>query len=84
MIEHYWDGIASYCYTDNKVSFGLVEGLNNKYRVLQRRAYSYRDEEYLKLKIIAAFFPPLQNSPKMTHTNPRRPFLYWLYFTCLA
>ena len=28
----------------------LVEGVNNKIRVLQRRAYGYRDEEYLKLK----------------------------------
>ena len=37
----------------------LVEGVNNKIRVLQRRAYGYRDEEYLKLKIVAAFLPPL-------------------------
>ena len=29
----------------------LVEGVNNKIRVLQRRAYGYPDEEYLKLKI---------------------------------
>ena len=28
----------------------LVEGVNNKIRVLQRRAYGYRDEEYLKLE----------------------------------
>ena len=26
----------------------LVEGVNNKIRVLQRRAYGYRDEEYLE------------------------------------
>jgi transposase len=45
----------------------LVEGLNNKIRVLQRRAYGYRDEEYLKLKIIAAFLPPL---PKFTKNDP--------------
>ena len=59
MIERHWDGIASYCHPENKVSLGMVEGLNNKIRVLQRRAYGYRDEEYLKLKIIAAFLPPL-------------------------
>ena len=65
MIERHWDGIAPYCDLDNKVSLGLVEGLNNKIRVLQRRAYGYRDEEYLKLKIIAAFLPPLpQNDRK--------------------
>jgi transposase len=67
MIERHWDGIASYCDPDNKVSLGLVEGLNNKIRVLQRRAYGYRDEEYLKLKIIAAFLPPL---PKFTKNDP--------------
>jgi len=67
MIERHWEGIASYCDPDNKVSLGLVEGLNNKIRVLQRRAYGYRDEEYLKLKIIAAFLPPL---PKFTQNDP--------------
>jgi hypothetical protein len=29
-----------------------VEGLNNKVRVIQRRAYGLRDEEYLRLKIL--------------------------------
>lgn len=46
MIERHWDGIASYCDPENKVSLGLVEGLNNKIRVLQRKAYGYRDEKY--------------------------------------
>jgi transposase len=67
MIERHWDGIASYCHPENKFSLGMVEGLNTKIRVLQRRAYGYRDEEYLKLKIVAAFLPPLgrkaQNDP---------------------
>jgi len=35
--------------------------------VLQRRAYGYRDENYLKLKIVAAFLPPL---PRNTNINP--------------
>jgi transposase len=39
MIDRHWDGIASYCHSENKVSLGLVEGLNNKTCVLQRRAY---------------------------------------------
>jgi len=59
MIQRHWDGIASYCHSENKFSLGMVEGLNTKIRVLQRRAYGYRDEEYLKLKIVAAFLPPL-------------------------
>jgi transposase len=64
MIERHWEGIASYCEPENKVSLGMVEGLNNKIRVLQRRAYGYRDEEYLKLKIIASFLPGLPRSVK--------------------
>jgi transposase len=62
MIDCHWDGIASYCQQENKVSLGLVEGLNNKIRVLQRRAYGYRDKDYLTLKIVAAFLPPLTRS----------------------
>jgi transposase len=59
MIERHWDGIAAYCRPENKVSLGFVEGLNNKIRVLQRRAYGLRDEEYLRLKILTCMLPPL-------------------------
>ena len=52
MIERHWDGIAAYSRPENKVSLGFVEGLNNKIRVIQRRAYGFRDEEYLRLKIL--------------------------------
>lgn len=59
MIERHWDGIAAYCNPDNKVSLGFVEGLNNKIRVIQRRAYGLRDEEYLRLKILTCMLPKL-------------------------
>ena len=59
MIERHWDGIAAYCHPDNKVSLGFVEGLNNKIRVIQRRAYGLRDEEYLRLKILTCMLPKL-------------------------
>ena len=52
MIERHWGGIAAYSRPDNKVSLGFVEGLNNKIRVIQRRAYGLKDEEYLRLKIL--------------------------------
>lgn len=52
MIERHWDGIAVYCHPENKVPLGFVEGFNNKIRVIQRRAYGLRDEEYLRLKIL--------------------------------
>jgi transposase len=59
MIERHWEGIAAYCQPENKVALGFVEGLNNKIRVLQRRAYGLRDEEYLRLKILTTMLPPL-------------------------
>ena len=59
MIDRHWDGIAAYCRPENKVSLGFVEGLNNKIRVIQRRAYGLRDEEYLRLKILTCMLPKL-------------------------
>lgn len=59
MIDRHWDGIAAYCKEENKVSLGFVEGLNNKIRVIQRRAYGLRDEEYLRLKILTCMLPKL-------------------------
>ena len=59
MIEDHWDGIAAYCQPKNKVALGFVEGLNNKIRVLQRRAYGLRDEEYLRLKVLTCMLPEI-------------------------
>jgi transposase len=59
MIERHWDGIAAFCKPENKVSLGFVEGLNNKIRVLQRRAYGLRDQEYLRLKVLTCMLDPL-------------------------
>jgi transposase len=70
MIERHWEGIVSYCKPENKVSLGCVEGLNNTIRVIQRKAYGFRDEQYLAMKIITHFLPPLPNHAKLTHTFP--------------
>ena len=59
MIERHWDGIAAYCKPENKVSLGFVEGLNNKIRVLQRRAYGLRDEGYIRLKVLTCMLPEI-------------------------
>jgi transposase len=55
MIEKHWDGIISYCHPNNKVSLGFMEGLNNKIRVIQRRAYGIKSDEYLRLKVLTSF-----------------------------
>lgn len=57
MIERHWDGVVSYCHPDNKVSLGFVEGLNTKIRVIQRRAYGIKDQDYLRLKVLTSFMP---------------------------
>ena len=64
--SHHWshhgrqgDGITAYCRPENKVALGFVEGLNNKIRVIQRRCYGLRDEDYLHLKILTCTLPPL-------------------------
>jgi len=59
LIDRHWDGIAAYCKPENKVSLGFVEGLNNKIRVFQRRAYGLKDQEYLKLKVLTCMLPEL-------------------------
>jgi transposase len=49
MVEEHLDGILAYC--DKPISLGYLEATNLKVRNLIRRAYGYRDEEYMKLKI---------------------------------
>ena len=59
LVERHWDGISAYCKPENKVALGFVEGLNNKIRVIQRRAYGLKDEEYRRLKILTCMLPEL-------------------------
>lgn len=59
MIERHGDGMAAYGTPENTVALGFVEGLNTKIRVIQRRAYGRRDEEYLRLKILTSMLPKL-------------------------
>jgi len=59
MVSVHWDGIEAYCHEENKVPLGFVEGLNNKIRAIQRRAYGFRDEDYLRLKILTCTLPKL-------------------------
>jgi transposase len=47
------DGILAHCRF--KLNTSVIEGVNNKIKVIKRVAYGYRDEEYFFLKIRAAF-----------------------------
>jgi transposase len=59
LVAAHWDGIEAYCHAENKVPLGFVEGINNKIRAIQRQAYGFRDEEYLRLKILTCMLPKL-------------------------
>ena len=49
----YLHGILARC--QHPLNTSVVEGINNTIKVIKRRAYGYRDEEYFFLKIRAAF-----------------------------
>ena len=38
---------------EHPISTGLLEGVNNKIKTLQRRAYGFRDREYFMWRIYA-------------------------------
>jgi len=55
MVEAHFDGILACC--DKRVSLGYIEATNLKAKNLIRRAYGFRDKEYMRLKIIQACSP---------------------------
>lgn len=52
-LQGYWHGILAHC--RHPLNTSVVEGINNTIKVIKRRAYGYRDDEYFFLKIRAAF-----------------------------
>lgn len=46
---HAWGILAYY---DHPISTGPLEGTNNKIKTMKRQAYGFRDQEFLKLKIL--------------------------------
>jgi transposase len=58
-LRMYREGILNYY--DHRITTGPLEGTNAKIRVMQRKAYGFRDEEYLKLKIYALHETKMKN-----------------------
>jgi len=52
-LKPYLHGIVARC--RHPLNTSVVEGINNTIKVIKRRAYGYRDQEYFFLKIRAAF-----------------------------
>ena len=53
MLQRYRYGILNHC--DHPIHTGKLEGVNNKIKVIKRKAYGYHDLRYFTLKIYQAF-----------------------------
>jgi transposase len=58
-LSKYRTGILNYY--EERITTAALEGTNAKIRVMQRKAYGFRDEEYLKLKIYALHETKMKN-----------------------
>lgn len=54
MLERYRYGILNHC--DFPIHTGKLEGVNNKIKVIKRKAYGFHDIRYFTLKIYQAFY----------------------------
>ena len=52
-LKEYLPGILSHCRYPLHTS--LIEGINNKIKVIKRMAYGFRDDDYFFLKVRQAF-----------------------------
>lgn len=52
-LQNYLQGILNHCVWP--LHTGILEGINNKIKVIKRMAYGFRDHDYFFLKIRAAF-----------------------------
>ena len=53
MLQRYRYGIINHC--DYPIHTGKLEGVNNKIKVIKRKAYGFHDVRYFTLKIYQAF-----------------------------
>ena len=54
MLERYRYGILNHCHYP--IHTGKLEGINNKIKVIKRKAYGFHDLRYFTLKIYQAFY----------------------------
>jgi transposase len=50
LLESHFDGIVSHAIFH--ISSGMIEGINNKSKMIMRKAFGFRDDDYFFLKII--------------------------------
>ena len=53
MLERHRYGIVNHC--NYPIHTGKIEGVNNKIKVIKRKAYGFHDNRYFSLKVVQAF-----------------------------
>jgi transposase len=53
-IKNHIQGICNYFY--ERVTSGMMEGINNKIKLLKRQAYGFTNFDHLRMRLLAAFF----------------------------
>jgi len=59
MLETHKEGILNHC--DYPIHTGVLEGINNKIKVIKRKAYGYVDTQYFIIKVKSIFGKELPN-----------------------
>lgn len=54
-LERHREGILNHC--DYPIHNSKLEGINNKIKLIKKRAYGFGDERYFMLKVKQAFAP---------------------------
>ncbi|MGB8700996.1 MAG: transposase [Thermosynechococcaceae cyanobacterium] len=52
-VKNHIDGICNYF--DNRTTSGVMEGINNKIKLIKRQAYGFINFEHLRMRLIACF-----------------------------
>ncbi len=55
-LERWWEPVLSYF--DQRITNGPVEGINNKIKLIKRRAYGYRNVTNFRNRIVAEISSP--------------------------
>jgi transposase len=55
MLQKHREGILNHC--RHAIHTGKLEGVNNKIKVIKRKAYGFHDLRYFQLKVYQAFAP---------------------------
>ena len=53
-IKNHLQGICNYFY--DRVTSGMMEGINNKIKLIKRQAYGFTNFDNLRMRLLAAFF----------------------------